>query len=94
MWAYFKAALCNFDRNPQIQKMKLDDARKYVAQNSSFIKMGSYFMKEMSPGFPSDVLRLLCLNSVINRGPWKQHVGCLQIEAAAAAAGSCCGQLH
>ncbi len=32
-------------------------------------------------GFPSDVLRLLCLSSVIHRSSWKQHVGCLQTES-------------
>ncbi len=37
--------------------------------------------------FASDVLPLLCLNSVIHGGSWEQHVGCLQTEAAAAAAG-------
>ncbi len=50
-------------------------------------------MDKMSSGFPSDVLQLLRLNSVIHRGSWKQHVclpaGCLQNEAAAAAAGRC-----
>ncbi len=46
-------------------------------------------MEKMSSGF----LRLLCLNSVIHEGSWKQHVGSLQTEAAAAAVGSCWGQL-
>ena len=32
---------------------------------SDFGKTGSYFTEKMFPGFPSDVLRLLCLNS-----PW------------------------
>ncbi len=48
----------------------------------------------MSSGFSSDVLRLLCLNSVIYGGSWKQHVGCLQTEAAAAAVGRRWGQLR
>ncbi len=46
-------------------------------------------MEKMSSGFSSDVLHLLCLNSVIHRGSWKQHAGCLQTEAAAAAMGRC-----
>ncbi len=45
-------------------------------------------MEKMSSGFPSDVLRLLCLNSVTHGGSRKQHVGCLQTEAAVAAPGS------
>ncbi len=49
-------------------------------------------MEKMSSGFPSDVLRLLRLNSVIHEGSWKQHVGRLQTEAAAA--GSCWEQLR
>ncbi len=64
-----------------------------TAQNSNSSKTGSYFMERMSSGFPSDVPQLLCLNSVIHGGSWKQHVGCLQTEAAAAAAGGCWGQL-
>ncbi len=51
-------------------------------------------MEKMSSGFLSDVLRLLCLNSVIYGGSWKQHVGSLQTEAAAAAVGSCWWQLR
>ncbi len=42
----------------------------------------------MSSGFHSDVLQLLSLNSVNHGGSWKQHAGCLQTEAAAAAPGS------
>ncbi len=45
-------------------------------------------MDKMSSGFPSDVRRLLGLNPVIHGGSWRQHVGCLQTEAAAAALGS------
>ncbi len=41
-------------------------------------------MKKISPDFPSDILQLLCLKYVIHWGSWKQHVGCLQTEAAAA----------
>ncbi len=54
----------------------------------------TYFPKKMSSGFPSDVLQLLCLNPVIHWGSWRQHVGCLQTKAAAAAPGSCWGQLR
>ncbi len=50
-------------------------------------------MEQMSSGFPSDVLQLLCLDSVVHGGSWKQHVGCLQTKAAAAAAGRCWLQL-
>ncbi len=50
-----------------------------------FVKSDQTLWK-MSSGFPSDVLRPLCLNSVIHGGSWRQHVGCLQTEAAAAAA--------
>ncbi len=65
-----------------------------VTQNSHFREAGSYFTKGMSSGFPSNILWLLCLNSVIHGGSWKQHAGCLQTEAAAAAPGRCCGQLR
>ncbi len=51
-------------------------------------------MEKMFSGFPFDVLQPLCLKSVIHGGSWKQHGGWLQTEAAAAAAGSCWGQLH
>ncbi len=37
----------------------------------------------MLSGFPSDVLRLLCLSSVIHGGSWQQHAGYLQIRSAA-----------
>ncbi len=50
------------------------------------VKAGHTFTAKMSSGISSDVLRLLFLNSVIHGGSWKQHVGCLQTEAAAAAA--------
>ncbi len=45
-------------------------------------------MKKLSSGFSSDVLRVLSPNSVIHGGLWQQRLGCLQIEAAAAAAAS------
>ncbi len=45
-------------------------------------------MAKMSFGFPSDVLRLLCLNSAVDGGFSKQHIGCQQTEAAAASLGS------
>ncbi len=64
----FKATLCNFDSDPLHQKSKFKDARQHVAQNSNFIETGSYYLEKMSSGFPSDVLRLICLNSVINEG--------------------------
>ncbi len=34
---------------------------QYIAQNSNFSKIGSYFTETMPAGFPSDVLRVLCL---------------------------------
>ncbi len=41
-------------------KTKLNDTHSYVAQNSYFSKMGSYFTEKIPAGFPSDVWRLLC----------------------------------
>ncbi len=53
-------------------------------QNNNFGLTGSYFMERMSLGFYSDILQLLCLDTVIHGGSWKQHVGyLLQTEAAA-----------
>ncbi len=52
------------------------------------VKLGHIYEDDVL-WFPSDVLQLLCLNSVIHGASWKQHVGCLQTEAAAAAVGSC-----
>ncbi len=46
-----------------------------VTQNSNFGKTRSYFTEEMSSGFPSDVIWLLCINSVNHGGSWEQHVG-------------------
>ncbi len=72
---------------------QLNNARLYVAQNSNFFKIRSYFTEKVSSAFPPEVLWLLSLSSVIYRGSWKQHKGCLQTEAAAAAAaGHCWGQ--
>ncbi len=56
-----------------------------ITMNSYFSETRSHFMEKMLSGFPSDVRPLLCLNSVIHGGSLKQHVGCLQTEAAAAA---------
>ncbi len=79
----------------QATKTKLNGWCYYIAQNSNFDEIGSYLMEKMSSGFPSDVLQLLCLSSVIHGDSWKQHVGCLQTDAAAAAAlGSVGVSLH
>ncbi len=60
---YFKATLCNFDRDPLLLKPKLNDARKYIPQNSSFSKISSHFTEKMPAGFPLDVWRPLCLTA-------------------------------
>ncbi len=74
------------NRSPKTKTNLTDALQHYVAQNSNFSETGSYFMEKISSGFPSKVLRLLSLNSVIHGGSWKQHAGHLQIEASAAAA--------
>ncbi len=89
-----KATLCNFNHDPWFQKMKLSNAYWYVAQNSGFSRTRSYFTEKISSGSSPDVLRLLCLNSVIHGSSWKQHVGNLQTKAAAAAAGRWWWQLR
>ncbi len=67
-----KATICNPDCDLQFRKWNLT-IHIHRSQQTVILVI-----------FPSDVLRLLCLNSVIHRGSWKQHVGCLQTEAAAA----------
>ncbi len=46
-------------------KTKLHDQHYYAAQNSNFSETGSYFMEKIASSFPSDVLGLLSLNSVL-----------------------------
>ncbi len=58
-----KATTCNFDCEPWLRETKLNDARSYIASNRSFSNNRSYFMEKMSSGFPSNVLRLLCLSA-------------------------------
>ncbi len=60
--------------------MKLNNQRYNVAQNSSFSETRSYFMEKMSSGFPSNVLRLLCLNSVIYGGSLMKHVAVCRLQ--------------
>ncbi len=50
-----------------------------VAQNSNFSKTGSYFSEEISSGFPSHVLQLLCLSAAFDLAELSQ-----QLPAAAA----------
>ncbi len=57
----FKATICNFDRDPLLWKPKRCTLK--CRKNSNCSKIGSYFMEKMSSGFPSDVLRLLCLSA-------------------------------
>ncbi len=69
-----KATICNFMATSAL-KMKLS---LICHTKRQFSWAGSYFVVKMSSGFPSDVLRLLCLDSVIDGVSWRQHVGCLQ----------------
>ncbi len=46
---------------PTAWKTELNNVRLYIAQNSNFSKIGSYFTEKMPAGFPSDVYWLLCL---------------------------------
>ncbi len=59
---------------PQYQNWNC--VRYCITQNCNFSKTGSCFMEKMSSGCLSNVLRLLCLSSVIHGGSWKLHVGC------------------
>ncbi len=65
-----------------------------MSHKTAILIKSRHIFGEMSSGFPSDVLRLLYLNPVIHGGSWRQNVGCLQTEAAAAAPGCCWGQLR
>ncbi len=93
MIGLFKVTICNFDRDLQFQKKWNLTIHIYMSHRTVILVKRSYFMEKMSSCFPCDVLRLLCLNSVIHEGSWKQHACCLQTEAAAAAAGRCWWQL-
>ncbi len=49
---FFKATLYNFDRDLWLWKMILNDACSYVAQNSKFSEIGSFFYGENIFWFP------------------------------------------
>ncbi len=55
-------ATCGFEK--QNLTMHVNTSHK----TAILVKTGSYFTEKMSSGFPSDVQRLLCLNSVIHGG--------------------------
>ncbi len=59
----FKAAMCNFKPWRAVSKTKLNDQHYCIPQNSNCSETGSYYKKKLSSGFPSDDLRLLCLDS-------------------------------
>ncbi len=83
-----KAKICNFTAKRN-SIMHLNMSHK----TAILVKCGCILQRKCPLVFP--LMFYNCnLNSVIHRGSWKQHVGCMQTEAAAAAASSCCGQLR
>ncbi len=69
----YHVASCIFKLWPAVSQTKVNDQRYYFAQNSDLSETWSYFIENMSSQFPSNILRLLFLNSVIHGGSWKQH---------------------
>ncbi len=82
--------MCNFDAIRSFEKQNVTMRVNMWHETAVLVKPSHILLEKMSSGV-SDVLRLLCLNSVIHRGSWKQHVGCLQTKAVTA--GGCWGQL-